>query len=454
MDGHPTGPASLRKGDVIVGKYEILDVLGEGGMGSVFEAWHRGLGKVVAIKVLLPSKASEEALIRRFEREALAGARLRSPGVIQFHDVDKTEAGLPYLVMERLYGHTLEQEISTQGRIPYARAADYLIEIADTLETVHASGVIHRDVKPSNIFLHIDKGAAPESSERDSRRIKLIDFGASKIVEPQSDTEDESKRSDKGSREHLDITRTSGTIPPGSPLYMPPEAFTGAAAASRASDIWAFGVLACELLTGKCPFQGDTFSDLAVSIVSSPPCIDETLLGPLKSIILKCLEKDPEARYANMAEVRVALLKSAQHDNDTAQKHPALTNAVKPERKRVLTVGIMLGTLFAGAGVFIVLGRSQAVPDQAVVDESQEADVGQREVVGDNKAVIPEDAGGTLEDRATDAKTSLPNVSSAGDGEQRSARSTGMRRLTSPRMRSKNSAKKSKNDNPVFLPLR
>jgi len=159
-------------GDLFDRKYHVVRRIAEGGMGVVYEAVHQKMNLHVALKVLHPELVTEE-IVSRFEREARAAAHLDHAHVAQVLDVDRTEAGVPYLVIELLEGADLESELSSRGRIPIEEAVGYILEACIPLAEAHAKGIIHRDLKPSNLFL---------AHKGDQRTIKLLDFGISKII--------------------------------------------------------------------------------------------------------------------------------------------------------------------------------------------------------------------------------------------------------------------------------
>jgi eukaryotic-like serine/threonine-protein kinase len=239
--------AYLSPGQVIDGKYRIERVLGEGGMGVVYEAHHLRLDQRVAVKCLLPALVSETTLVARFEREARASARLKSRHVVKILDVGNEAAtGAPYMVMELLVGHDLDAEArSLGGRIPPHMMIEWLIQAAGALEEAHAAGIVHRDIKPSNLFLHQDSG---------ERILKVLDFGIAKAA---------------GIMPGITYAGATAGIA-GTPYYMSPEQITAGEVDGRA-DIWSLGVVAYEMLSGDVPFTAEVFTALAVMIVNETP---------------------------------------------------------------------------------------------------------------------------------------------------------------------------------------
>src|SRR5580658_1248383 len=169
-------PAGLpRPGDMIEGKYAIVGVIGEGGMGVVYEATHLRLKRRVAVKMLLPHMlAASTDLVARFEREARLAGQLRDKHITRVLDVDTTSEGVPYLVMEYLEGHDLEAELVSRGPLPIAEAVGYVLQACGAMGEAHAAGIVHRDLKPSNLFL---------TPDRDGWLVKVLDFGISKMAD-------------------------------------------------------------------------------------------------------------------------------------------------------------------------------------------------------------------------------------------------------------------------------
>lgn len=274
-------------GDTIAGKYRVLRVLGEGGMGHVVEAQHLRLDQTVAIKLLLPVHATREEAIARFEREATAVVRLRSEHVTKVLDVDvDTATGLPFIVMERLEGRDLASEIARRKRIPTAEAVDWMLEACAGLRDAHALGIVHRDIKPSNLFVVDAPAGAP-------RRLKVMDFGVSKLLR------------DDG----RELTTSNETI--GTPSYMAPEQLLGSRAVDGRADLFAMAVVLYRMLSGRLPFTGETSVALAVAIATQAPRalrevapeIDERLAH----VVMRALARDPNERPSDVVELAALL---------------------------------------------------------------------------------------------------------------------------------------------------
>ncbi len=280
----------VRAGEILAGKYRIEQVLGQGGMGVVVSAVHLQLDERVAIKFLLPSALQNEEAVARFAREARAAVKIKSEHVARVTDVGTLENGCPYMVMEYLHGADLGGWISERGPLPLEEAVDYVLQAAEAIAEAHSIGIIHRDLKPANLFRIRRADGSP--------CVKVLDFGISKVTGL------------SGSGADLGMTRTTTIM--GSPLYMSPEQMSSSRDVDVRTDIWALGVILYELLAGRVPFSADTMPQLCAMILQQPapplrnvrPDIPEGL----QLVLLRCMEKDPRARYANVAKFAEALL--------------------------------------------------------------------------------------------------------------------------------------------------
>ncbi len=271
-------------GDVLAGKYRVERVLGEGGMGVVVAAEHLELGQRVALKFLLEHAALDEDAATRFLREARAVVRIQSEHVARVIDVGRLENGAPYMVMEYLDGRDLAKVVS-EGPLPVEDAVDYLLQACEALAEAHAAGIIHRDLKPANLFL---------TKRRDqSAFVKVLDFGISKLM----DTAE------------AGLTKTDAIM--GSPFYLSPEQAKSARSVDARTDLWALGAILHELLAGKRPFVGESFTELLAAILMEEPrSLREArpdVPEELDAIVRRCLAKDPSHRFANVAELAQAL---------------------------------------------------------------------------------------------------------------------------------------------------
>jgi len=269
-------------GEIVDGKYEVISVLGRGGMGVVVSANHLVLHEKVAIKTLVASLASDALSIERFLREARALAKIQSSHVARVLDVTSLSNGSPCIVMEYLEGEDLDSLVEREGRIPFGRAVDYVLEACEAIAEAHALEIIHRDLKPSNLFL---------AKTRSGDSIKVLDFGISKFA--------------SGDPGELGLTRTKTVL--GSPLYMSPEQLRSARSVDARSDIWSLGAILFELIAGEPPFDAESIAELGALVLTTNARRLETLVRDvptrLADAIATCLERDPADRFANIAEL-------------------------------------------------------------------------------------------------------------------------------------------------------
>src|SRR5262245_57859937 len=275
-----------------IGAYEIVSAIGAGGMGEVYRARDTKLQRDVALKTLLASFVTDPDRLARFQREAQLLAALNHPNIAHIYGFQE---GTPsFLVLEYVGGETLADRI-TRGPIPWKESVALARQIADALDAAHEQGIIHRDLKPANVKL------------RDDDAVKVLDFGLAKALAPAGAR---SAPSDPA----LSPTMTSPNMTAmgmilGTAGYMPPEQARGRAVDKRA-DIWAFGVVLFEMLTGKMLFSGDTITDIIAAVVTRDP--DWTLLPAgtpiaLQRLLARCLEKDPKRRLRDIGDARVML---------------------------------------------------------------------------------------------------------------------------------------------------
>jgi eukaryotic-like serine/threonine-protein kinase len=274
LDGLP------RPGDLLAEKYRIERVIGIGGMGAVFEAHHVHLDQRVAIKMLLPELATDPDVVRRFLREGRAAVKIPSQHVARVQDVSTLPDGTPFMVMELLQGADLQGVLDARGPLPVPLAVDYLLQTCEALAHAHAMGIVHRDLKPPNLFI-TGSSTLPV--------VKLLDFGISKLP----------------TTGDLTMTKTRAVM--GSPVYMAPEQMRSARRVDARADIWGLGTLLYTMLSGRPPFESDTMPELCAMIVSDPtPNLHDRRAGvpsALVRAIEHCLEKDPERRFASVAEL-------------------------------------------------------------------------------------------------------------------------------------------------------
>jgi eukaryotic-like serine/threonine-protein kinase len=272
-------------GQTVGGRYVVRGVLGEGGMGTVYDAEHMGLGRGVAIKVLSPSQARKRVAVKRFQQEARAAGAIGHPNICEVYDMGLLEDGSPYLVMEKLVGQTLADHIAREGGLPFEEVVDVMIQVLAGLIAAHEKGIVHRDIKPENIFLAHRVGVPPIA--------KILDFGVSKML-PQFLQSNE---------EALDLTRTGMVM--GTPYYMSPEQARGERNLDGRVDVYACGVMMYESLVGKRPFLAPNYNALLLSIISTTPkSIREVRPATppvLEQIVQRAMMKARDDRYPSAA---------------------------------------------------------------------------------------------------------------------------------------------------------
>jgi len=272
---------------VVIGSYRLLEKVGEGGMGIVWTAEHTLLGRRAAIKLLHQTFSNNEPIVQRFFNEAKVVATIADPGIVQIFDFGIHSDGSPYIVMELLDGEALDARLRRLRGLPPADALRFVKQVAISLQAAHDKGVIHRDLKPGNLFVARDP-AIPGGE-----RVKVLDFGIAKL--------------NHGGGEHR--TKTGTVI--GTPAYMSPEQCRGLASIDHRSDIYSLGAVLFRLVTGRMPFRGEGEGDVIIAHVRERPPVPSSIArgvpARLDALILRCLEKDPALRYQTMAELAAAL---------------------------------------------------------------------------------------------------------------------------------------------------
>ena len=273
-----------------LGPYEVTGTLGAGGMGEVYRARDTRLDRDVAIKLLPDTFAADPDRVARFEREAKTLASLNHPGIAHVHGIERPHGSSPALVMELVEGEDLSQRL-TRGPIPLAEALAIARQLADALETAHDRGIIHRDLKPANIKVNAEGG------------VKLLDFGLAKAIEG-SDMEINARNSPT-----ISLAATRAGLILGTAGYMAPEQARGQMVDRRA-DIWAFGVILFEMLSGKQVFAGDTISDVLASVLKHDldwTTLPKDLPPPILALLRRCLQPDRKTRLRDIGEARIAI---------------------------------------------------------------------------------------------------------------------------------------------------
>ena len=283
-------PPFFHPGELLDGKYHVEEVLGAGAMGIVVRARHLELGSEVAVKFLRSELFDDRNVVSRFLQESQLAARIRSPHVARVIDAGTIENGSPYLIMELLEGRDMARLIEEDGPIDIGFAVGLALQACEGLAAAHAAGVVHRDVKPGNLFVC-------EGADHDPV-LKLLDFGISKL---------------EASHERRDLTRP--VLPVGSPLYMAPEQMMGARDVDARADLWSLGVVLYELLTGTLPFTAANLPELTTKILhADPPRLrDARPDAPLalQEIIVRLLRRRRDERYVDAAELAADLSRLA-----------------------------------------------------------------------------------------------------------------------------------------------
>ncbi len=299
-----------------LGRYQILAQLGHGGMASVYKAWDSALNHHVALKVLLPHLAGDLDFVERFHREAKNAARLNHPNIVRVHEVGR-QGEAHYLVMDYVEGESLHTRLVREKMLSLQVATSIVTQIGSALDHAHAQGLIHRDVKPSNILLD------------DHSRAFLSDFGIAKAV--------------AGTK----LTRTGTSL--GTPEYMSPEQVLGKTIDGR-SDLYSLGVVLYEMVTGQAPFTAETAASVLYRHVYTPPPLP-TLVNPrlpaaLSQVMLKALAKDARERYQSGHEMEIAVRESLA---------PPTQTVARPAPRRASPVVIILGAIAAAVLVIAVV---------------------------------------------------------------------------------------------------
>ncbi len=334
-----------------LGPYKILSMIGAGGMGEVYRAQDPRLGREVAIKVLPPQLSADEVRLRRFEQEARAAGVLNHPNIVSVHDIGK-ENEIVYIVTELLTGETLREALGGSA-LPMRKTVEYGLQIAHGLAAAHERGIVHRDLKPENIFITNDG------------RAKILDFGLAKLSAPEPPTEEQSKMQ----------TADPGTQPGvvlGTVGYMSPEQVRGHAADHR-SDIFTFGLILYEMLTGKRAFQrGSTADTMSAILKEDPPEFEQTnrAVSPsLERIIRHCLEKNPAVRFQSARDLAFDL----EMISGTSQSSTAQT-AIAPSARKSLRYAAMILLILVGLISAFFAGRQSrtnpVIQKQAALPES------------------------------------------------------------------------------------
>jgi eukaryotic-like serine/threonine-protein kinase len=301
--GEPASRPESRVGQTIADKYRLVRIIGEGGMGTVYEAEHVELGRRFAIKIIMPEYVRNDELVERFRREALAAAGLRHPGVVDVTDFGRAADGSVYLVMERLEGTPLD-DLVDRGPVPIRDAVQYISQALEALGVAHERGLVHRDLKPANLFLARDATGA--------ERIKVLDFGIAKVVS-----------------EDRKLTATGRLM--GTPLFMAPEQIERPSSVDARADIYAMGATLYLLLTGQAPVQGGTLAHVLVNVMQGkverrPGTLRPEVPEWLSAVVERAMALQMQDRFPTAAAMKEALDQGAAHET-WAARSPAREHA-------------------------------------------------------------------------------------------------------------------------------
>jgi eukaryotic-like serine/threonine-protein kinase len=355
---------SLSPGDLLDNKYRIVRLIGEGGMGAVYEGENARIHRRVAIKVLHSEVAENADAVARFEREAQAAGRIGSEHIVEVLDLGSLPSGARYLVMEFMDGDSLSHRIKERGRLTAQEVFPIARQLLEALAAAHGAGIVHRDLKPDNVYLLTSRRGSKDF-------VKLLDFGISKFADMTTG---------------LSMTRTGVVM--GTPYYMAPEQAKGSRELDQRVDLYAVGVVLYEALTGKVPFEAETFNELLFKIVlETPRPIEEVTPGVdpnLCAIVRRAMAREPAERFQTAGEFRAALDQWAAGAGaslpDASGRHSQLSlsqrasapnlgltpgnwteapegiDALRPNRKRLYLATLAIVVTVFGAGGFLLIG--------------------------------------------------------------------------------------------------
>ena len=339
LDSQKTLPLPALKHRVLLGKYRLGKMLGEGGMGSVYQAEHIGLGTTVAIKLLTDLNNTTSNNIVRFQQEAKTTAAVRHRNVIDIMDIDIDEQSIPFIVMEYIDGESLSALLNRERQLPLAITIDIIEQILSGLSKIHEANIIHRDLKPGNIMLTDDKDR--------QFLVKILDFSIAKFSDPLTPN----------------ANLTSAGMVVGTPQYMSPEQLVAESDLDTRTDVYSTGILLYRMLTGKLPFSGTTTKEIYNNIINQkhqqPNQISSQIPDELQKVLYKSIQFNKNKRYQTVTEFRNALLDAAKSVPEYVQsaqtnltESPVIDNVVGKKHFSIptliasLIIIALIGSLF------------------------------------------------------------------------------------------------------------
>jgi eukaryotic-like serine/threonine-protein kinase len=337
-------------GTVLLGRYSVTRKIGQGGMGAVYEATHTLIGKRVAVKVLLDKYARREQVVARLEQEARLASSIGHEHIIDITDFGTTHDGRTFVVMEFLEGESLAECLSREGPLPETRILQIAYQIASALGAAHAKGIVHRDVKPENVFL---------LRRKDQDFIKVVDFGISKSMRASQPGEEESPR----------LTQTGMVL--GTPLYMSPEQARGDEELDHRIDIYALGVIMYELATGQVPYLGTNYLSIISQVLNDEPARPRQLRPELseefEAVVLRLLDKDRERRYQTTEDVVHDLTVLLDDPTRSTQRARILPPRRRTKRSALKVLGWVAGVSVVIAAVAVTVAMLRPSGGQPVL---------------------------------------------------------------------------------------
>ena len=363
-------------GKTLLERYQITNKIGQGGMGAVYEAKHTLIGKRVAVKVLLDKYAQRDQIVARLEQEARLASSIGHENIIDITDFGTTPDGRTFVVMEYLEGESLAQLVAREGKLSEQRTINIALQIASALGAAHKKGVIHRDVKPENVFMLKRSG---------KDYVKVVDFGISKSLRPAESEDGYSPR----------LTQTGMVL--GTPLYMSPEQARGDDELDHRIDIYALGVIIYEMLTAEVPFRGNNYLSIISQVINEQPKppheLRDDISLDLESVVMKALAKDADERYQSMEELAqdLTLLKAIDGSTTSRGRISAARfwkrQGKKKDRLRILAWVAGLAVVAAAVVVTVVMLGGDPKSKNAAAAQPPPADAGVKRAAYD--AAVP-----------------------------------------------------------------